>query len=348
MLDTAETGLPDDDLPGDLALSATLGLLGEDALTDAKVVVYRVDEKTKKDAYLYDCSPAEFVENGQSEIQNTYGPGEYRVRVYSPGRGVLTHRRLTIGAPRVPLKAPETAASSVDIVSILAQQQAMFMAGIKELAATMRPAQSGIGVAETIQLIASLQSLQQPQARQADPLEMVSKIIALQRDLAPPATNVNGEIDSGAVIMKAIDAFGKPLAEMMSRQQTAPAMQLSAPQVMPDPAQEVLPAPNATPETGDDEMSLKMQLAKNMILHAAKADADPYVYANNLLDFMGDDEADKFLNAPNWKEQLLQMMPEATDVLPWVEKVRGVAVELLKGDEESASVTPSDNSAIVP
>lgn len=332
----------DEEISADLALRAALASIGESE-NDAKVIVYQIDEKTKKDVYLYDCSVTEFAASGLQEIQARYGAGEYRIRVYSPRGGVLTHRRISIGAPKTPVSAPIAPNPANDIAALLAQQQAMFMAGMREMIAAIKPAQNAQpSVAETISLITALQGMNAPR-RETDPLDMLSKIIAIQRDIAPPV-NANGEIDSGAVILKAIDAFGKPLMEMAAKNAgTAPqVIQGAAVQNAPLVQNPALPAPTVqTPTQSEDEM--KFAAMKFMIIHAAKSNADHYTYANNLLDFMGDETAAQFLGADNWREQLEALIPEAAQHRPWFEQVRKVALELLQPEEDDGTVTAIAN-----
>jgi hypothetical protein len=41
---------------------------------------------------------------------------------------------------------------------------------------------------------------------------MLTKILAIQQQIAPPATNANGEVDGGTIMLQALKTFGEPLA----------------------------------------------------------------------------------------------------------------------------------------
>lgn len=339
--DPASVG-DDGGMSDDLALQASLQQIGE-TNDGASVIVYQINERTKKDVFLYKCGVSEFAATGLDEIQSRYGAGDYRIRVYAPGNGrgtgLLAHRRLSIGAPRMAVAVAPSGAPTQGLEAFMIQQQAAMMAGFREIAAAMAAnhapaAPQGMGVAETISLITALQGLTGRQAPPPDPLDMISKIVALQRDIMPPATNANGEIDSGAVLMKAIDAFGKPIAEMMAQQKSR---QPPAVPVVQNPA---LPAPmaQAVIEQEPSEMDMKIAVFKGPLLVMAQQNADTYAYANMLLDLFSPEEIGKYIEAADWREQLHAVIPEAANFPEWFGALRETVLELLREPSDGDSV----------
>lgn len=344
-----------DDVASDLALMTALAEIGE-TTSDANVIVYRIEEKTNRDTYLYRVGLSEFAASGLEEIQQSYGAGEYRVRVFHPkgiGRkGVITQKRIKIGAP--PAKAREAVPTgNAGIEALIAQQGAMMMQGIQRIgeiiAASQRPAPQGMGVQETIQLVGALGGLMGGRAPATDPIELVGRIVALQRDLAPPPTNGNGEIDAGAVILKAMDTFGPTLAQaVQQRAAVAPAqaMRPAPAPVVTNPAP-ALPAPAHQPQEPEtmSDLQAKVALFKGPLLVMAGANADPYTYASMLLDLFDDDDIAKYVEADGWRENLYALIPEAREHPAWFEAVRNQALEMLQEPPEAANVLPNANPA---
>lgn len=341
--DPGAVGIDADEMSDDMSLTATLQQIGESG-TEAKVIVYQIDEGKKKDIWLFDCPVSEFANGGLSEIQIRYGAGEYRVRVYS-GNKLLTHRRITIGAPRI--KQPEPT-PQLDVATMIAQNNAAMLAGFKEIAASMRPVAgggAGMGVQEVIGLLGTLMPMMQParQAPQSDPFDMVMKVLQLQKDLAPVP---EGEAGTVNLIMKAMDTFGKPIAEAMANQK---AQQAAYPQ--PSPQQQCnvsqLPAPVENPITNPTEgtkdmtdLEMKIGIIKMPMLLMADTGADTYPYACMLLDTLDDAEVAQFVTNDNWFAELCKILPEAQSRQQWFEQLRANALSLLQEPEEDVMVSP--------
>lgn len=339
----------DEELSEDLALQASLQQIGESG-TEAKVMVYACDAKTKKDAFLYDCDVGEFAESGLTEIQTRYGKGEYRIRVYGVGgTGLLANRRISVGDPRTPPPAPtqQVQQQTSNLETLLMQQSQIFAQGFQELGKMIVTSQQqkpqGMQMTEVLQLMTIMQSGQR-QAPQIDPLDMITKIVALQRDILPPV-NSDGEVSSGMIMLKAMETLGKPLMSAIANnqaaqqaqapQQFAPIPALAAP--VPNPIPETLPPEAAQPVEADD-MSLKIAMFKGPLLVMASQNADPYTYANMLLDTFSEAEIAKYVTAEDWRTQLSTVLPEWTQYPKWFESVRNTIIELLRDEPEPDTV----------
>jgi hypothetical protein len=336
MIEAPETMVNEfeDDLPQDFALLGTLAELGESE-SEAKVMVYRnAKDRGSRDSYIFTCTPAEF---SIDTLRNTYGGGEFRIRVIQQGR-ILKNQVVAV-EPKPIETAPDPQAGMNQMMTVM-------MAGFKQMTeaiAASKPvaAPAGMGVAETISLISALKPMMTnnsaPAAPVADPLDMITKILALQRELGGLSGGGEGKGDDAmtAIILKGMDTFGKPMAEMMAQTQAQKASQAM-------PAHDVAPlaiaAPVIEPLPEESDMSLKISLIKGAILPMAASNADPFPYANMVLDYFGDDEVERYINAPDWREQLEKLIPEAAQYRPWFEKLRNTAVELLKPEDQPGTV----------
>ena len=345
IVDPGQVG--EDEPSDDIALAASLALLGE-TQGDAKVIVYQIDEKTKKDIFLYDCTVTEFSNGGLKEIQERYGKGEYRIRVYSSGRGVLTHRRVSIGESRIPVAPTIPAQSITPNIELLLNSQTQMMAGVmKEIAAMMRPVDTNKNMLDMIVALRPLLMPQQAPIANSDPLEMLSKLLDIQQKIAPKV-NADGEVGAGQIMLSAMETFGKPLAEMMAvtkaQQNPAipllPATQTTAVPIAPTSALPIQQNP-VLESTEMNETQIRLALIKPTLLLMAANDADPYPYACMALDMFTDEEIDKYIDAPDWWEQLKVLLPGAESHEPWFAKLRETIKSLLV-EENSDSVTETN------
>lgn len=336
----------EDEQSTDLALYSALAQIGE-SNPEAKVIIYRIDPEKKKDVWLYTVTVSEFADSGIQEIQDCYGEGEYRIRVYWENR-VLTHRRVSVGASRTPKAAP--GAAPIDLAGILATQQASMLAGFKELAASLRPASAGNSTMEMIQMINALRPLMAAPTQAAtpavDPLEMIGKIVRLQRDLAPIPTDADGGISGTAILMKAMDTFGPVLAKGLNGVQGAapgtptdiidnPVQSLPAP-ALDAGAADSQPAPERQPAMND--LQMKVAIIAPMILLAAANQADPYPYACNCLDLFDDEQLAQYIQSPDWWKNLIAILPDAEKHPAWFGKLREEVLTILREPAESDTV----------
>jgi len=316
--------------------------------------VYKIGDKGK-DTYLYNCTATEFATDGLSEIQESYGAGDYRIRVYLNGR-ILSHRRISVGPSRKALRTPQN--PPMDIGAMMAQNNTLMMQGFREIVQSMQqnqPRQEALGVKEVITLMSSLQGFAAPPAREHDPLDMLVKMLEIQKTIAPPL-NVNGEVDGGAIMLEAVKSFGGIFGEVLKQKAaTAPAPIYAEPQLpAPTYSAELTPAPQMAqnpiqnhemPNPAEDtEMTLKLRIMAGPVLMAAQSDSDPYSYACMLLDFADEEMIRTYIDDPNWFAHLTKVIPDVARFPDWFNRLRQEVLTLLNtpddGDSMPQSQTP--------
>ncbi len=227
------------------------------------------------------------------------------------------------------------------IASMIAAMSAGFTQLSQQLAQSRAPS-GGMGVEETIKLIGSLQGLtggHAPRAPDRDPLDMLERMLTIQKLITPPAP-ISGDAGD-QVMVEAIRAVGPAITEMMKGR--APTQQLAAPEIAAT-VQELpqLPAPLSNPideipgavAPAPSEFDMKIAVLRPVIMIMASNGADPYPYANMLLDAFSDEEIAQYIDAPDWFEQLCIAMPEAVNFKPWFSSLRDEVLKLLQEAKE--------------
>jgi len=208
--------------------------------------------------------------------------------------------------------------------------QKMMMQGMKDMQAsfmqaiqTLTPKQeSRLDMLKEMELMKSMFAA--PVREERDPLEVVEKMLAIKGKIE--LATGGGEQSYLPYIVE----MAKPMIEGLKQQQAAqPATQ---------------PVAQPEPQAGGVDMNniaIKMMLTS--VLKAATNDADPYAYANLILDNAPDEVVEQILTAPNWFEQLCVIEPKAAHYKTWFINVRQEMVNLTT-DEQPDNATPTETS----
>ncbi len=323
---------------------------GVDGGKPPKTFVYRLREG-KRDAFLYECLVTDWAQMGLVHIRDTYGAGEYRIRVYHAGK-IRVNRTVAIEAPLVPAVAPAApgAASDSTIRDLaktfetgLTQVMQGFSAAIRDLQTTREPPKSTL---DTLKELAAMRDLLAPPPAPAatDPMKMFQMALEMAeklRDTGDP---------EGSFPIRMMERFGGPLLEMLQQgRQTVPTA---------NPAQPALPAPVPNPEPvpkhdapvvrtnpeGLDPETEEMMIAVRMFLRRACASAasngDPVVTAEEIYDFAPDDMLAQLVDDPQWLDKLAEINPQVRNFAPWFDKVRSELKNILTEQAEPDNPSP--------
>lgn len=330
----------------DILSPALQSVIAELGATDeqSKVIVKRLSRVNgaQKSEFLFERHPTEF---SLSDLQETYGAGDYQVIVYGKQAGtnykvIQANKRVSIGATpeqmksaRAPFAAPDVAKS---VTEALAPVLSAMTQMLGNLAAKSSVQPSRREMLEEMQLIAGMFKQSAPAS---DPLALLTGVLGVAEKLRPAADLADPEAAPYAVISKALEVFGPLVA---SRQAPAEheALALAAPKPAASaPAAEAKPGA-AAPQPSEDEEMNRLQraaLAGQMmiLLNAAKIDADPEMYATLVYE-NAPDEVLKNLDAPNWFEFLCGLEGGFAQYHPWCEKVHAELKSIL-AQEAAAS-----------
>jgi hypothetical protein len=314
-------------------MSRVMSELGA-SVDSAKIVVMRsVDKNPKNDVWLFECPVEEFSTARLLE----YGSGRYHVRGYrrneKTGVGVKLFLNRVIAVERPPGYVEPSAQSAAQphhatgtdavLASILETQRQIAQA------LTQRPAESSRR--EMLQELVVMKELFSAPAQAAshapnpinqlkDMLELVATLKGSEAAAADPTTGL---------LMTLLNTMGKPLADAiqsqvalknatMAQAQAQPALArpvqpfaTSAPTLTPSPAPQPVQAP------GESDMTLKIQMAMQSILAAAKTGQPTKPIAELVADQAPPEFVAGLLDSPQWFEQISQAYPEVAEYRAW-------------------------------
>jgi hypothetical protein len=341
----------DDEPPPELTatdrVASMLELAGEDER--AKVSLYFMDPKTKKEAWCEDYSPADFEAGGHAMIREKWGPGEYMVKLYGtingkagkPGYGLRRAARVTIQPDRsgsVSVMPHQQSSELSQVLAMLAEGQQRLLEAL-----TTRPDPMA-NLKETVGLMAMMRE-------------------AMGINAAPPATSSIKELLQGLQALKEARSLIEPeqpdpdnLMSMLPKvletvtavvgAQRAQASQVPMPEPVPTltPPPSIAAAPAAPPESPHqpsseaDMIFLLKQALKPLIDMANAAQVDPAgADIEPALDYVCDklpDDMAQVLEQPEWFEMLSRFVPEVTSHKVWFTRVRGAYLALPVGDDD--------------
>lgn len=327
-----------------------------------RVKVYKLENGLfKSQIYLFDCAPSEFSENllGDPEY---HSDGFHDFRVVGRDRtGIVTAKTLKI-FPRKDFKKPGLIETpSQDMGAIIAPIMAVIAAASEntnKILAAMAEQNKAVpqkSTLETLQELAQMKQLFGSESTKADPMELVRNSLELAKLMNPPEGGASG-MDA---LMKALDTFGKPIAEAVAHMGGGAAVMQPAPQTPPQAPR--IGAPQAAPivvpkkpatisdqpasET-EDESIMMLKITMKMAVHAAKSNGDPALYADIVYDKFGDELA-QYMDAPNWFEMLCTIEPTVALHRPWFEELRSEIKNILTEESNAGTVEKTNPGIIV-
>jgi hypothetical protein len=343
----------DDEKTDEDILNDVLSELG--GSSDAKVNVYQI-EVGKSPAFVGSYAPDMF---SIDSIQQTYGAGEYQIHVRSGGR-LRSRRTVRIAKPKVdPNSTVQNAPNTEAIIQTMQQGFASMLEGLKVVVQSQphQPVKTTQDLLQELMLMKQIMGGDNKGGAGIDDfLKMLEVAKGMVSSSEPAGTN--------DILMEGIKSIAPMLAAGFAQQQQQP--QLSqiqrinyppklAPDVLPNPAPVIpvqTPAPIATQEQPPtlnlnqseiDAMKLQEMMLFNLLISNAEKDNDPEPYANMLLDIVGDDEAEKMLNVPNWFELLVERDSRVQNYQAWFINLRAIMLDYINESKNDLTAqNPSD------
>ena len=325
---------------------------GSGVAEEIEVRIYRL-EAGKPNEYIEAMPKSQF---SRDTIRNTYGGGTYqfvaRFRNKILSRAVERIARPLLGMNSGPMAASAFTPDKMQEVlrGELGQIGQMFTTALDRMMQVVT--QSQPKAKTTTELLQELQMMREIMGGNVapSPPQDPYAILALATELAgkmSPQPN-----DENSLLMEGIKQFGPLLTNLAGGQQGPQGSSAQGlnnqprvlpplpPQPRPIPSQ-TMPANSSAPIIQPDEANMNMMI--NMYLKTlvanAQADNDPMTYAQAIMDFMGDDEAVKLANNPDWFKLLCERVPEAAPFEVWFNELREGIIYLTKPDEPG---TPAD------
>lgn len=319
---------------GSLALGAVLDELG--ALDDATIMLYRLAGRGQELEYVATLTPEQV--QGEASllemIRLEHGGGTYRVHVRD-GAGLIANRRIVI--------AERKGAAAVDggLSTVIAQMMDRQATQFAELIRALAPRNDAASTEEAmLARIKTMAEIVRP-AQGTDTKELLGLLmqgVTLGKSMQPP-------VDAGAegLMANALAAFAPVIADAAAQRRAVPVRRIGAGQPKgPAPTPAAAPAaavPAAPPAAADDDAELRNLL--RIVLRAAEADADEELYAELVLDQVGEDQLKPLATAPEGVDlvaMLAQVEPAVLQHREWFGRLIAAIVELMNDEPDPATL----------
>lgn len=354
---TTRQPAPEDDYePEDIAIMQMLSELGTDS--EATVRVYRQGKMGHRDlTYLFECPPDEFSPTLLQE--EPYNGGEFRIHARSKN-GIIANRAIKV-APRPSNKPTQDQAlqpMQAQISSLTSAVEAL----LKQ--ATAVPVASVPSRHDLIQELLVMRDIFTPanqvQVPQQDPFIMMRSMLELSKDLGlvRGGSGEGGEPSTLDVLMKAMDVFGKPLAEGLARvQQQAPqrpAVAVPVTNSVPVARSAPIPLPGAAPgpeqlkylpdTENQEEQNVEFLIRRfvKQLCDQAAIDTDPTPWGMIIVDQLPEEKVRELINDPDWLKKLAAYDARVQQYAGWFEELKQIIPDLLTPDTESGKSPDND------
>lgn len=328
------------DLQGDI--DDTLNSITSEFDADANDVVifmkvYRVQEKSGKSAWLFNCQPEELPI--MEKLRDSYGTGIYQVRVY---KNKKLYRRFNYqieapkpGQPLVPPPAPTTDLASL-IAAMNAQADRNFIQ-MKEILLQSNSHGNGGGtpVNWTAIIAAIPAGITAIRALMPDNTATLLKFMEI-------AGNFSGngkETNMWDIAKEALGALPH-LAEMAKSQQSLVPVPAPVPARVPIRA----PAPTGSPQpSAENNQAMQFEAIKNqvnMLVNAALRGSDPGTYADLIIDNVPPEMIKQYLTQDTLLSDLAKINPRVTECETWFVQLKMELLEIL-GESVPDNLTPT-------
>jgi len=328
-----------------LALGSVLEELG--ALDDATIMLYRLTGRGQELEYVATLTPEQV--QGEASllemIRLEHGGGTYRVHVRD-GAGLIANRRVVIAERKGPA-AVDGGMSGV-LTQLMERQSSQFAELIRAIAPRTDAASTEEAMLARIKTMAEIVR----PAQGTDTKELLGLLmqgVQLGKSMQAPA-----EAGAESLMANALAAFAPVIADAASQRRAIPVRRVgngqakAPPAAVPAGASAPTPAAaTAAPPTDDDA---ELRNIMRIVLRAAQGDADVELYADFLLDQLGEDQLKPLQTAPNGVDlvaMLAQLEPAVLEYRDWFQRLIVAIVELMQ-DEPNPAAFSADGHSIGP
>lgn len=347
---------PDQEVPDDIAFQSIINELG---LSDesGKVNVYKLQKGNYHDQiFLFECLPSEF---NLTMLQNPeyHDDGYHKFKVIlRNSKNIVKAKQLAV-MPNAKLFEQKTDVANVsnqnsDIALMLKtmndQTQALIAAVMAQNKQPIEKPKTTTEFLQEMRLMKEVFGNDNPPPAPA-PQQSPMELLTLAKELA---LAMNPEADTGimSTMGRMLEKYGEPIMTAIAAQSaTTPAVQpnpapvikkslpVSPHGITPNP----LPAPDQPEQNKDqNEMSFMMKMYLNQLIAQAKRNGDVNLYADLILDQVGDDIY-QLIEQPDWFEKLQALNADVTPYRDWFTRLK-TALETDPDIDEISSVSEND------
>lgn len=298
------------------------------------IVVRKVNPQTRKFEWLVKFhATSDFVGLGGVEhLAGKYGGGDYELIVYGVGNRIVKRPKLTISTAAV--------AEAKQHDSGMEKLAAVMLEGFKQLASQQtqlvqqlqRPHENK---ADWLRELAAMRELFGG-AQQSNPLDTLTKILPVVRDLMPRG---EGETNLLDVMMRLAQEFGPTIREAVAK---TPALLPGTPGVGNLPG-----VAAASPEqSGAHQMQIMLRLQLSQLCKEAKADSDPGPYADIICEKVSADVLSKLVDRPDYLDELAKIHSGVKLYPKWFGELRDAIIGILTEPSDPDDLQNHEDSDI--
>jgi hypothetical protein len=324
----------------DQQLDALEGMIAEfQGAADAVVNVYRQGEG-KNMSFLFRTNPGE-MSGGEimEKCRDRFGTGDYRVHIRK-GPRLVANKPFSVEAEKEDEKedAKNGGLDTLAFITMLQENNKQTMLMFTEAMKAFAGGQNNVPVfdpiaAQTamIQSVATLKGLAEPKDDSKNAVAMLIQGLTLAKELGPK----DGETNSSDILLEGIRQFAPALV------QGANAINANAPgnAALPPPGD-----PQAVADAARErEMGLRQAMLRQQLGFLVKNAADgknPELYAELLLDQLGEKVVLDFVGQPDALEKLVAINADVATYSQWFEALRNSILELTADTGDTGVIIP--------
>ena len=314
---------------------------------DTSLSVFRQGVGKNNLAFLFSSTPDDM---GGSDImekcRDEYGGGDFRMHVRD-NAGLVRNVGFSVEAPKE--KPEPEKPDGLGIAEILAIMQTsndrmmtMFTSTMATFAEAFKGGQNQQpqfnpidAQRSIIESVAALKGLTEDKRPPKDPIDMLVQGVTLAKEIA----GKDGETNSSDILLEAIKQFAPTITTAATRGGVP-----GSPQIPAGPSAPVDPQAEADAQR-EVQLNMRNMVIKGQVdflVNCAKANKDPELYAELLLDQVGPDMAVNFVNQPDAMDKLVAINAEVLQYRIWFEELKRHILEMTTEDSDE-SPTPGDN-----
>lgn len=329
-------------------------------LQSAKVKLYRKSSTSKKLTWCADYTADEFEAGGFAMVRNTWGPGDYEIRLYGERDGtfgVLGRSEIELAAPLVPVASAPNALPSGLEQFLQAQQQfnTQLLEAVTKKPDPMSSMKEMFGMMTMMREAMGLNNQASQKSSIAEIMEAVREMRAVAEEINPRPEREDDPDNPMAIVGKIADLVGQAMrnpAAAAQLQQSMPGIALppalQAPVALPDAPAPVAPvaSPVATPDQTEQEAEMSVEdlraefskvLAIGVQWQATKSPELVAEAADRVYEFLPDEMVEPF-RSEQWFD-MLRLVDQSVSVHQ--EFLTLVRAETLSFFDEDANDAPA-------
>jgi len=302
------------------------------------IKVYRVEPKTGKSSWLFNCQPEELPI--MEKLRDSYGTGIYQVRVY---KNQKLNRRFNyqIEAPKMVDRPQNNQTDIAGVLKVIAENNQKQFDQMRQMMLEIATQKNQNSI------------IPQPAF---NPMDMMTGMVALMvnmKQLMPPPADTGNNMDfllKGMEFMKDFQGGGSetsmldivrdliksPMLEKVIEATTTMPTIRENPSTPKIPAQITSPQNNPTtqPNTGTEKMNPIIEGYINTLVKKAAGGSDPELYAEFILDNVPEKMIRENIVRDDLMEFITKINPEAAQYSDWFMKLKNCIQQFLDDDSE--------------